>query len=256
MLRVMLGVAFVCGMVFAQAAPAATGKQPSFEVASVKPSQSVAGHDGNITTDPGKFTARNTTLKRLIFEAYRIPYSQITRGPSWLDSDEYDVDAKAESPATADQLDLMLRKLLADRFKLAIRRETRDGRVYVLVAGRDGPKLSGSGAKEGQGSLVWRFHGDLSEFAARLALQLTIPMDNPDPSSPSRATGTPVPVINKTGIEGIHDISVALKPEPGADTFTVWQRALQEQLGLRLESQKAPVEILVIEHAEKIPAEN
>ena len=252
MLRVMLSVAFACGTVLAQAAR----KPPSFEVASVKPSQSVAGHDGNITTDPGKFTARNATLKRLIFEAYRIPYSQITGGPSWLDSDEYDVDAKAESPATQDQLDLMLRKLLADRFKLAIRRETRDGRVYALVAGKDGAKLSGSGAKEGQGSLVWRFHGDLSGFAARLALQLTIPMDNPDPSSPSRATGTPVPVINRTGIEGVHDISVALKLEPGADTFTVWQRALQEQLGLRLESQKAAVEILVIDHAEKIPSAN
>jgi uncharacterized protein (TIGR03435 family) len=63
-------------------------------------------------------------------------------------------------------------------------------------------------------------------------------------------------VVDKTGIEGVYDITLDLKPDPGGDPFTVWQRALQEQLGLKLESQKAPVEMLVIDHAERVPTEN
>jgi len=100
-----------------------------------------------------------------------------------------------------------------------------------------------------------RFHGDLSQFADELAVTLTIPLLE-DPTIPSYAKGTPIPVVNQTGIEGVYDIAVDIKPDSGADPFTVWQRALQEQLGLRLESQKAAVEILIVEHAEKVPVEN
>jgi uncharacterized protein (TIGR03435 family) len=227
--------------------------QPAFEVASIKPSKSIVGHDGNITTDPGRFTARNSTLKQLIFEAYRVPYSQITGGPAWIDSNEYDVDAKPEGRASVDQLRLMLRALLTDRFKLAIRNEMKERRVYALTVGKDGPRLRNSGDETTAGK--WRFHGTLSEFANYLAIQLTIPLLD-DPTVPSHATGAPVPVLDKTGIEGTYDLRVDIKPDRGGDAFTIWQRALQEQLGLKLESQRAPVETLIIEHAEKIPTEN
>jgi uncharacterized protein (TIGR03435 family) len=80
--------------------------------------------------------------------------------------------------------------------------------------------------------------------------------ENQDPTVPVRSTGVPPPVLNKTGIQGVFDISVELKLDSGADTFIAWQRALQDQLGLKLESQKGPVEVLVIDHAEKLPAEN
>jgi uncharacterized protein (TIGR03435 family) len=237
-----------CGA-FGQSAPV----RLAFEVASVKVSKSVVGHDGTITIDPGRLIVRNATLKRLIFEAYRVPYSQIAGGPSWLNSDEYDIEAKAESPASSEQIRLMLRTLLTDRFKLAVRSEMKERRVYALVVGKDGPRLHA--AKEGETSRLWRFHGDLSKFADVLSTQLTIPLLD-DPATPSHASGAPMPVVNKTGIEGVYDISVDIKPDQGGDTFTVWQRALQEQLGLNLESQKAPVEILVIDHAEKIPIGN
>ncbi len=227
------------------------GQAPSFEIASVKPSQSVVGHDGTITTDPERFTARNATLKRLIFEAYHVSYSQITGGPSWLDSNEYDIEARAENPVSAEQLRLMLRALLIERFKLVIRSESQERRVYALVVGKDGARLHGAP----EGSHKWRFHGDLSQFAGVLAVQLTIPLLD-DPTVPSHARGAPIPVVDKTGIEGIYDISLDIKPEQGADPFTVWQRALQDQLGLRLESQKLPVEILIVDHADKVPIEN
>lgn len=236
-----------CGAFGQPAAP------PAFEIASVKASRSIVGHDGDITTDPARFSARNATLKRLIFEAYRVPYSQITGGPPWLDSNEYDIDARPASPVSPAQLRLMLRRLLTERFKLAVRSESREGRVYALVVGKEGPRLRGSGNGEGSGK--WRFHGDLSQFANLLAVQLTIPFLD-DPTTPSHARGAPVPVVDKTGIEGVYDISLDLKPDAGADPFTVWQRALQEQLGLRLESQRAPVEFLIIDHANKVPTEN
>jgi uncharacterized protein (TIGR03435 family) len=191
-------------------------------------------------------------LKRLIFEAWRIPYSQIAGGPGWLNTDEYDIEAKAASAANPEQFRLMLRTLLADRFRLAVHSEKNEGRVYALVAGKGGSKLGEPGNKSEH---AWRFHGDLSEFANVLAIQLTIPLLN-DPGTPSHASGTPVPVLNKTGIEGVYDIALDIRPDPGGDMFTVWQRALQEQLGLKLESQRALIEVLVVDRAEKVPTAN
>jgi uncharacterized protein (TIGR03435 family) len=77
-----------------------------------------------------------------------------------------------------------------------------------------------------------------------------------DPATPVRSAGVPPPVLDKTGIQGVFDIRVEIRLDPGADTFTIWQRALEEQLGLKLAAQKAPVEVLVIDHAEKVPTGN
>jgi len=232
---------------------AAMGQTPAFEVASVRLSQSIVGRDGNVVMNPGVFTARNTTLKRLIFEAYQVPYSQITGGPGWLDTSEYEVEAKAADRASVEQLRLMLRTLLASRLKLTLHRETVERRVYELAPGKGGARLGATDQKTGPGT--FQFHGGLDEFANVLAVQLTIPMVD-DPTTPSRARGNAVPVVNKTGIQGEFDISLEIKPEGGADAFTIWQRALQEQLGLTLVARKGPVEILVIDHAEKTPTDN
>jgi uncharacterized protein (TIGR03435 family) len=226
---------------------------PTFEVASVKANKIAVGHDGIITTNPGRFTARDATLKRLIFEAWQIPYSQITGGPAWIDSDEFDIEAKAEGAAGLEQIRLMLRALLIERFKLAVHVEKKEGRVYALVLAKDGPKLRR--VNEVKNTHGWQFQGTLSEFAARLAIQLTIPLVD-DPAAPSRARGAPVPVLNKTGIEGVFDIGVDLKPDQAGDSFTFWRRVLQEQLGLRLESQTGSVDLLVVDQAETIRQEN
>lgn len=221
---------------------------PEFEVASVNLSQSRVGHDGTVTTSPKRFTARNATMKRLIFEAWQIPYSQITNGPAWLDTDEFDIEAETENPVTPDQLRTMLRALLADRFRLKVRSEMKDRLAYVLAIDKGGPRLNGSVGR-------WRFHGDMSRFAGVLALQLTMSLHD-DPTVPSHATVTGIPVIDKTGLDGVYDIAVDIQPDPGADTFTVWQRALQEQLGLKLQYGKTAVEFLTIDHVERSPGAN
>jgi uncharacterized protein (TIGR03435 family) len=236
------GVAFLL-------AAAAFG-QPSFEVASVKASPSIEGRDGTFTTDPGRLSAHNVTLKRLIFEAWQIPYSQITGGPAWINNDEYDIEAKAAQRASIEQMRLMLQTLLTERFKLQVRSQKKEGRIYALLAAKDGPRLRREPGAGNPGT--WRFHGDLTEFANLLAVQLTIPISD-DPTTPTRARGSPTPVVNQTGIEGVFDLTVDLKPEPGADAFNLWQRALQEQLGLRLESRKGSFDVLSIEHAERTP---
>ena len=225
----------------------------SFDVASVRVSPHEIGHEGVITTGPQRFTGRNATLKRLIYEAWQAPYARISGGPAWVATKEYDIEAKVDRPVSLQALRLMLRTLLADRFKLVVRTEQRETRVYALLVGKDGAKLHSSVGEDRPG--IWKFHGDLSQFADVLALKLTAPIPA-DPTTPSVARGTPVPVIDKTGINGIFDFALPIGLDADADPFTFWQRTLQEQLGLRLESRKESVEFFVIDHAERIPTEN
>jgi uncharacterized protein (TIGR03435 family) len=132
---------------------------PSFDSASVKVSQSSIGHEGTVTTGPEQLTARNVTLKRLIYEAWQAPYARLTGGPEWVSTEEYDIDAKAPHPVGAQELRQMLRTLLASRFKLTVRTEKRESRVYALLVGKAGAKLHGQVGEDRPG--VWRFHGDL-----------------------------------------------------------------------------------------------
>lgn len=228
---------------------AALAQTPAFEVATVKVAKS--GGNGAITSDPGRLSARNVSLKELIFEAYQMPYSQILGGPAWIGSEMYDVEAKSDQPAGRDQLRLMLRALLGDRFKLTVHPEKKEMRVYTLRvipgANKLQPAVEGA-VKPGPG--VQRFHGELSRFAGLLAVQLSIPMPS-DPGTPSRATGPIVPVLDQTGLAGIYDIDVNLFSDSSADTFTAWQRALREKYGLQLEAQKQPMDVLVVDHAER-----
>ncbi|MGA3017023.1 MAG: TIGR03435 family protein [Bryobacteraceae bacterium] len=250
----------------ATAAPRAPAQSqaaaPAFEVATVQLSDPMAARSGKagITIDPRRLSARRVSLKELIFEAYNVPYYQISGGPSWLDSEEYDIDAKAESPAGRDQMRLMLRTLLADRFKLAIHRESKEMRVYALTVGKNGPLIHA--IKDGETAPteqfqagVQHYHGDMPQFAGLLSIWLSIPILE-DPSTPSRSNGPLIPVLDKTGLKGTYNIDIDVKPEPDGDSITAWQRALQQQLGLKLEAQKAPIEIIVIDHAEKTPARN
>ena len=231
--------------------------QPSFEVASVRPSQHEVGPDYNnqITESPGRFTGRNVTLKRLIAEAWHCQLSQVV-GPPWLDHNEYDIEARVPEGASHEEISLMLRSLLVARFGLKQHGDTRPMRVYELTTGPGGPKIQpippGGATAPKSG---FHFRGDMRQFADLLAIQFSIPAPE-NPNVPVRAGGTPIPVLDKTGLQGIYEFSVDLRPELATDAFTAWKRVLEDQLGLRIESRKSDVAAVDVDDAAKIPTEN
>lgn len=247
-------LAMLSGTITGVAVKAQPASLPGFASASVKLSQRRIGHEGTFHTGPQQLTARNVTLKRLIYEAWQAPYDRLTGGPEWVSTEEYDIDAKAPHPVSSPELRQMLQALLASRFKLAVRTEKRVSRVYTLRVGAGGPTLHGPVGEDRPG--VWRFHGDLNQFAEVLALKLTIPLVA-NPVTPSVAQGAPTPVVNKTGIEGVFDFALPMSLDAREEPLTFWQRTLKEQLGLNLEpGQEEPVEFFIIEHAVRPTPEN
>lgn len=214
---------------------------PTFDAASVKPSDPAARGSG-IFGSQGEFTAKKRTLNDLIMFAYDIRGFQRTGGPAWLDTDTYDITAKPGGTTTR----AMLQTLLAERYKLTIHRETRTLPVYHLVIAKYGHKL-------GQPTAGKNFSISNGTFKnvdlALLAKYLSSQVDHV--------------VIDKTGITGSYDFTLQWAPEPptmpsdaqparetSPDNPPIFT-ALQEQLGLKLEPSKGPVEIIVIDHAQK-----
>ncbi len=238
---------------------AKTDPPKEFEVASIKPS-APGGRGVRIQMAPGgRLDVSNVTLKLLIQQAYGVKDFQISGGPGWINSERYDVVAKADRDiGKAEELRPLIQKLLADRFQLTIHRDTKELPVYALVVGKNGPKLKESAAN-GPGSQIRMGRGLINGQGMgmeMLAGELSRPLGRT--------------VIDRTGLKGQYDIKFEWTPEDGpghgpgdgpesappSDTtgpslFT----ALQEQLGLKLESSKGPVEIIVIDRAEK-PSEN
>src|ERR1700682_2403958 len=227
--------------------------QPAFDAASVKPrkSDSKPGADRRMRISPEGITYTDITLSDAIQAAYAVKRYQVS-GPDWIASARYDIVAKTSGPVPEAPLKLMLQTLLSDRFKLTFHRETKDLPVYAMVPGRKGPKLHES-ESEGEnrmhpedGSLVFKNYtmSALADFLGRPAAR---------------------PVLDETGLTGHYGFSIRLvdgeSPSPGDVKRAAmdWQSIftdMQEQLGLKLEAQKAAVEILVIDHAEKVPTEN
>jgi uncharacterized protein (TIGR03435 family) len=238
-------------------APGQVPATNAFEVASVKPSQRQIGADYNnqFTVSPTGISAKNATLRRLVSEAYRLQMGQVL-GPGWLDQNEYDIEARANGQTDREQLDSKLRTLLAERFHLKQHRETREMRVFDLLADEAGAKIHPTGSGEtAQAGAGFHFHGDMRRFADFLAVQLSVSILD-DPTQPGRAGGPATPVLDRTELPGVYDIAIDVKPELGATPFGLWQRALKEQLGLRIEGRRGPVEVIVVDDAAKIPAAN
>jgi len=235
--------------------------QPKFEVASIKPSSSADRRLLFNVQPGGRVTIANFNLKRLIEEAYNIKDFQISGGPGWIASDPYDITAKAEGAANYDQLRLMLQSLLAERFQLVMHRDTREMPTYALVIDKNGPKFkessgSGPGMMRIRRGLLVNQQIPISELADQLA----------------RFLGRTV--LDKTGLAGKYDLKLEWQPDenqiamfqamgvpegfgapaPDAQGPSLFA-ALQEQLGLKLESQKGPVEVFSIERVER-PSEN
>jgi uncharacterized protein (TIGR03435 family) len=169
--------------------------------------------------------------------AYEITQNpQLIGGPKWIDSARFEIEAKAQGAADRPLIHRMLQALLADRFHLAARREQREMPVYFLVLAKDGPKLrdpkhDGRPPANDPGIRRFGVFGNIVGLTHMLSNLLERP------------------VIDKTGINGSHDWSLKLAQDdvPAAAVFA----ALEDQLGLKLESAKAPVDVVVIERVEK-----
>ena len=213
-----------------------------FEVASIKPSKEVGRGSTFYNPTPDRFQFANTTVKALIAYAYGVREVQIVGGSGWLATDGYDVLAKPEGEISDERLREMVQNLLAERMNLKIHEETKEMSVYALVTAKSGPKLAKSAMPDQPIA-----HGGFGRFSGR---HLTMDM-----LASLLAGQVERPVLDKTEIEGQYDVELHWtpedSPEPGPSIFS----ALQEQLGLRLESARAPQEIVVIDHVER-PSEN
>jgi uncharacterized protein (TIGR03435 family) len=219
---------------------------PRFEVASIKPNTASTSTSTGLRTGNGRLTVGNETLKRCIMGAFAVGPNQIVGGPDWIATDRFDISARADQPVNSDAVIMaMLRTLLAERFKLAAHRETREVRAYVLEVAKNGPKLQkaepgSASTQNGRGTIEAKVI-TMTRFAEVLSRQLDFP------------------VVNETGIDGIFNLTLQWTPESAkpsnADAGPSIFTAIQEQLGLRLTSRKAPVEVVVIDHVEK-PSEN
>jgi uncharacterized protein (TIGR03435 family) len=199
-------------------------------------------------------TARNATLKQLIRAAYALENYQISGGPGWIDSVRYDVDAKSTDGANRDRLLPMLRALLADRFQLTFHREKKELPVYNLVVAKGGPKFQA--LKTVAGPAPGKTNHLRMKDLPSLATYLT-------------RLSTDEPVFDKTGLKGQFDLDLDMSKimeeaqqsggEAGPDAmlariFDATVNALQDELGLKLAPARAPVEIFVIDSAEKASA--
>src|SRR5262249_35015629 len=135
-----------------------------------------------------------------------------------------------------------------------LKKDTRTMKAYVLVQDKGGVKVKPVEDGAAPGPLK-EFQGDMRQLAALISIRLTIAIPA-DPTKPGIAGGTPAAVIDKTGLTGVYNLDRQLRMEPGADNFGSWQRTLQDQLGLKLDSRNEPVDILTVQSAEKTPVAN
>jgi uncharacterized protein (TIGR03435 family) len=256
-------------------------QSPVFEVASVKPVSSAGGRftmiGGPGTGDPGRFTCTNIMLRRLLLSAYDVRNYQLI-GPDFLDTLRYDITAKVPDGATRADLQAMLRNLLETRFQMTLHRKSKELPIYELVVGKNGSKLKGeadgAGGLEqitGQLAVVERQEGKDGFPSVRLPVSGTV-IETKD--GRARATSKDVtlakfadflsgqlgrPVVDRTGLHGVFSFSLYFTPEglnaPDSTDPGIFF-AIQEQLGLKLEARRGPVELLIIDHAEKVPAGN
>jgi bla regulator protein BlaR1 len=265
------------GLAFGQPATAPL----TFEVASIKPSTGDDHRVGIQFMPGGGLRTTGTTLKFLITFAYDVRDFQISGGPGWINSERFDIMAKSEGGSsdssapdemrnmtdeqmktTVEKMRQKLQALLVDRFHITIHHETKEESVYALVIGKNGSKLKESEATQGQGRRMMRMgRGELNGEGVSLDMLV---------NNLSSQLGRPV--IDRTGLKGNFDFKLQWTPDPGQtlgqfggppppgvdappppdpngpSIFT----AVQEQLGLRLESQKGPVDLIVIDRVEKL----
>jgi uncharacterized protein (TIGR03435 family) len=238
-----------------------SGGEPSFQSVSIKPNTNSVRRAVLVRVEPGgRLHTSDSPLVLLIKNAYGVQDYQVIGGPSWINTDGYDIEAKPEEAADQKQVWLMLRIVLAERFKLAFHRETRELAGYSLSAAKGGLKLP-EAKEDGSGVVAVRPGPRLEGGRVRMS-ELARAL--------SRLLGRPV--VDGTGFAGEFDVHVEFTPDestigmvgaggprdpggfapppadPNRPPILV---ALQEQLGLKLTTVKTPVEVLVIDRVER-----
>jgi len=257
---------------------------PQFEVASIKPSQPPASGrmrmqwgGGPGTDDPGLFKCENWPVSQLIVEAFDLKDYQVS-GPDWMSSTRFTISAKIAEGTTEAQFHLMMQNLLADRLKLKFHFEKKETQGYELVVAKNGPKMKEStGAldpDERPGRLTER-KMDAEGFPVlppgRVPMQMVMPGGRATARHAEETMEQFVvdvaneighPVTDATGLKAKYDFTLHWIGDPVVPTAATDDngpnmfRALQEQLGLKLESKKGMVDVLVVDHLEKTPTEN
>jgi uncharacterized protein (TIGR03435 family) len=220
-----------------------------FDAASVKANKS-GRNESSIGRAGGQVVFENVPLRECIGFAYGIvDQDYAISGPAWLNSERYDIVAKAPADTPRERVLLMLQALLAERFKLELHRESKELRVYALVVAKGGPRLQPASGVEGSfnfrsGHILGRALS-MSELANRLA-------------GPVFKLG--IPVVDSTGLTGTFDFTLDWAPDDAPVENTAVRpslfTAIQEQLGLKLEPSKSAVSVWVVDHAERTPVKN
>ena len=262
------------GRLAQNAAPTA-GQRRAFDVASIKRTPADTGPGGDFSAQPGgRLHVRNNAVTNLITNAYGVPLYAVIGGPNWMRPDggeRYDIEAKAEGEPSREEMMLMLQTLLAERFQFRAHRETRELPAYVLTVARGGAKLTPSKdggcvdrspanrntlppgeTRPGCGNNILSSRGARPGHTMWTATRI-------DMAGVTGALATLFrrPVVDRTGLTGSYDIQLELPPlqpatldggaDPGVSVFTV----LQEELGLRVEEGRGPVEVLVVDRIER-----
>jgi len=281
MRRMMVLMLCASGWAYSQSA----NSQPAFEVASIKPSALtgrgpfITRMDGGPgTDDPGRVTIEHYMLVGLIAAAYQVESYRVS-GPSWLEEareTQFDITAKVPDGTTKEQIPLMMQNLLAERFHLTVHREKKEGNVYELVVAKNVPKLKESAKKpapqdgpqppsgppklgpDGFPTLPPGRGFRMAMMKDRAAAQFTDATMGELVGLLAGQLGRPV--TDATGLKGKYDFSLRWATEgfgkPGDDPGPTIFGAVQEQLGLKLEQKKGLIDMIVIDHIDRVPTEN
>jgi uncharacterized protein (TIGR03435 family) len=265
-LKSAVAVLLIAGTGVSAQSPAGQPPINSFEVATVKPTPpDWRGGRFIRMLNADQFVAKNHALKTLIAAAYNLSPKEISGGPAWIDSDHYDILAKTPGEVRPD-LDVqmsMLRELLSDRFKLAFHREQKEMSIYTLTVAKSGLKLKGSAntpnaSPAGPPPLIFVLSPRSVRLPGRDATMGEF-------ASVMQRAALDRPVVDRTGLTGRYDFDLEFMPDesefggalnkPGEPPETAGPpglfTAIQQQLGLRLEATKGPVDALVIDHVER-----
>jgi uncharacterized protein (TIGR03435 family) len=226
---------------------------PAFDAATVRIADPAGFPGPRVRTSPDSLTIHGSSLRDCIQVAYQLPATQVT-GPDWLSDIRLDIAVKAGGPVEEKQLYLMLRTLLAERLGVKTHMERSETAVFALTVTKSGPKFSESTT---QGPPSGGRRGDQVSFERFSMSDLAVALSQPFGR----------PVVDATGLKGRYDIHLDMTPYAPAetaagqqgtpvDTVSMMITALQEQMGLKVESRKDQIDILVVDHAEKTPVEN